>query len=38
MISILGKANPNQEAKFTTSLLSGNNLKGKMLVHISTRH
>lgn len=29
MISMLGKANPNQEAKFTMSLLSGNNLTGE---------
>lgn len=29
MISMLGKANPNQEAKFTMSLLSGNNLMGE---------
>ena len=29
MISMLGKANPNQEAKFTMSLLSGNNLRGE---------
>lgn len=33
MISMLGKANPNQEAKFTMSLLSGNNLMGDTPVH-----
>lgn len=36
MISMLGKAYPNQEAKFRTSLLSGNNLKGERLVCTST--
>lgn len=33
---MLGKANPNQDAKFMTSLLSGNNLKGETLVFTST--
>lgn len=37
MISMLGKANSNQEAKFTMSLLSGNSLERETRVHTSTR-
>lgn len=36
MSTMLGKANPNQDAKLMVSLLSGNNLKGETLVCTST--